>query len=150
MTQHPKTLEEHIDCLARLTGATDSFVSQVRTLFTSKGISLDTDAGPFLPALEEAFRREEGIRSSSFSARQNIERIQENFQRVGKAYVEQISQLKKLQKNLQRRTRKILRGSQSTESGNPTHVTIKGDHRTLVTRFERETLPMVPGPKETQ
>ena len=149
MNYEPKSIAEHIECLARLTGAPVSFVDQVRQLFTSKGISLDTAATPFLNALEEAFRREESIRCSSYRAKQNIAKLQENFQKVGEAYVEQISQLKRIQSKLQDQSRRLRRklGSQRSES---TQITIKGDHRTLITRPEREELAMVPGPKEDQ
>ena len=149
MSYEPRTLNEHIDCLARLTGANESFVTQVRSLFTSKGISLDADAGPFVQALEEAFRREEGIRSSPYKARQSLAKIHENFQKVGKAYVDQIAQLKKIQSNLRDKTQR-LRKNDGGDRTDPTHVMIKGDHRTFVTRFEREMMPMVPGPKDPQ
>ena len=69
MTFEPKSIADHIDCLARLTGAPRSFVLQVKDLFGRKGISLETDASPYLAALEEAFRREESIRTSARRAR---------------------------------------------------------------------------------
>ena len=59
------TIAEHIDTLARLTGAPESFVLQVRELFSRKGIPLEADAAPYVEALEEAFVREERIRASS-------------------------------------------------------------------------------------
>ena len=31
-----------------------------------------------------------------------------------------------------------------------TRIAVQGDHRSLVTRTEREQLPMVPGPEEPQ
>ncbi len=149
MTYEPKTISDQIECLARLTGAPDSFVDQVKCLFSNKGIDLDDNASPYLDALEDAFRREESIRCSSFRARENIAKLQHNFQKVGKAYVKQISQLKKIQSSLQEQSRRLRRASGRVRS-NKTHVTIKGDHRTYVTRPERDDLPMVPGPKEVQ
>ena len=82
MSYEPKSIEQQIDCLARLTGAPESFVNQVRQLFNSKGISLDDDAEPFVPALEEAFRREESIRCSTHRARQNLSKLQESFRKI--------------------------------------------------------------------
>ena len=140
MTYEPKTIAEHLECLARLTSAPDSFVSQVEDLFLSKGISLDDDAEPYLAALDEAFRREENIRCTGHRAKKNIQQLQDNFQKIGKAYVEQISKLKRMQSSVKDKPRE----------SQPTQVTIKGDHRTYVTRPEREHLPMVPGPKEVQ
>jgi hypothetical protein len=145
----PKSIAEHIDCLARLTGAPLSFVDQVRQLFVKKGISLDEEAAPFVAALEEAFRREETIRASSQRAQQNITKIQENFRRVGKAYVDQLSQLKKIHSSLQQQSRR-LRSKMGKRRGDVQHVTIAGDHRSFVTRPEREELPMVPGPSDVQ
>ena len=43
-----KSIAEHIQSLARTTGAPASFTGQVRALFVAKGISLDEDVAPFL------------------------------------------------------------------------------------------------------
>jgi hypothetical protein len=148
MVHDPKSIAEQIDCLARLTGAPITFVDQVRQLFLTKGISLEDEATPFLAALEEAFRREETIRCSTRRARQNLTKIHDNFRKVGKAYVEQLAQLKKIQSSLQDHSRRLRR--KLAPPRRTTQVTITGDHRTLVTRQEREELPMVPGPEEVQ
>jgi hypothetical protein len=124
MTYQPKSIEEHIDCLARLTDAPGYFVEQVRALFTSKGISLDTDAN-------------------------HITKLRDNFRKVGEAYVDQISQLRRLQSSLKEESRR-LRTKVAPQRTTPTRVTISGDHRSLVTKTVREQLPMVPGPKEPQ
>ena len=86
MQFEPKSISEQIECLARLTAAPGSFVVQVKSLFSRKGISLDEDATPYLKALEEAFKREENIRSTTQRARQNIRKLQKNFNRIGQAY----------------------------------------------------------------
>ena len=148
MIDQPKSIAEQIDCLARLTGAPVTFVTQVRQLFLTKGISLEDEATPFVAALEEAFRREENIRCSTQRARQNLGKIHDNFRKVGKAYVDQLSQLKRIQSSLQDQSRRLRR--KLSPQRRTTRVTITGDHRTLVTRQEREELPMVPGPEDVQ
>ena len=149
MIYDPKSIGEHIECLAKLTGAPGEFVEQVRSLFATKGISLDTQAGPFIDALEEAFRREENIRHANAHARRNITQLHESFKRVGESYVSHLSKLKRVQSRLQEESRRLQRQA-ARGAGNMMHVTIKGDHRTFVTRPVREELPMVPGPKELQ
>ena len=147
MDYDPKSIEDQITCLAQLTGASCSFINQVRALFTSKGISLETDASPFLQALEEAFRREENIRASSVHAKDQMSRLRENFRKVGQAYVDQLSQLRRLQSSLQDQSRRL---QKKLSPGRSTRVRITGGHRSLVTKTVREQLPMVPGPKEPQ
>ena len=129
----PSTIAEHIDCLARLTGAPDSFIEQVRALFTMKGISLDDEVEPFLEALEEAFRREECIRASAERSRKNLTKIQDSFRRVGKAYVDQLSQLKKIKSSLQKQSSGVRRQAVRSRP-KTTRVTIKGNHRSYVTK----------------
>lgn len=147
MTYEPKTINEHIDCLARLTGAPASFVEQVRSLFVGKGISLESEAEPFLSALDEAFRREENVRVNGERTQKSISQLQQNFKQFGKNYTTQIKQLKQVQENLREKTRRL---QNKQGAGSTMHVTVKGDHRTFVTRPVREELPMVPGPEELQ
>ena len=149
MIFEPKTIGEHIKCLARMTGAPESFVGQVRGLFSTKGISLDEDASPYVNALEEAFRREESIRTSSRRARHNIARLQDNFNRIGKAYVQQLEQLHRVRTNLSPQGRRETKAASVTRKTG-TELAIPGDHRTYVTRPQTEEMPMVPGPKDEQ
>lgn len=143
MAYQPKTISEHIECLARLTGAPASFVDQVRTLFSTKGISLHEDAAPYLKALDDAFRREESIRTSAGRARRNLTRIRASFDRIGRAYVQQADS--------RRRTSARVRHAQSGERGSLSEeVVIPGDHRTYVAPTAHETWPMVPGPEDPQ
>ena len=93
MTLRPKSIAEHIDCLARLTGAPAVFVMQVRELFSRKGISLDQDATPYLKALDEAFLREESIRTRAAAARQKQEAAETTFERIEKTYRQQLRRL---------------------------------------------------------
>ncbi len=144
MSYEMKSIADQIDCLARLTCAPEAFVTQVRDLFGRKGISLAEDVAPYLAALEEAFRREESIRFNTSRARQQLSALQQHFHRLGRSYVEQLSQPKK--------AKSVTEGSvrAARDRSSATHVTIRGDHRTLVTRTEREELPLVPGPEEVQ
>ena len=117
----------------------------------SKGIPLESEAGPFVQALDEAFRREEHIRASSHSAQHQLARIRDNFRKVGKAYVNQLSQLRRLHSSLQEHSQRLRKKRPSTGSREAaTPVVIKGDHRSFVTAPVREQFPMVPGPKEQQ
>jgi len=146
MEFEPKTIGEHIECLARMTSAPDSFVDQVRTLFSCKGIALDDDATPYAAALDEAFTREECIRATTRRARLSVVKLQSDFSRIGKAYVDQLTQTRRTQSG----QRDLSKKARELSHGKPTHVVITGNHRTYVTRPQRDTFPMVPGPKELQ
>ena len=151
LTGPPKSIEDHIQCLARLTGAPHTFIDQVRSLFTSKGIPLASEAQPFVRALDEAFRREEHIRASSHTVQHQLTRIRENFRKVGKAYVDQLSQLRRIHSTVHEQSRRLRKKLLTTRQGQETsRIMIKGDHRSFVTSPEREQFPMVPGPKEEQ
>jgi len=142
----PKTLAEQISCLAQLTGAPQTFVMQVKELFSRKGIALDSDASPYLKALEEAFKREESIRCTTERARDNIRKLQDNFNRIGAAYVKQLAELKKLRGGSRTASRKKKAAGDSSDD-----VPIPGgNHRSFVTPPQTDNLPMVPGPKEEQ
>lgn len=143
MAQQHRSIEEHIECLARLTGAPLSFVDQVRLLFRSKGISLESEVAPFVEALDEAFRREENIRCTAQQARRNLVHLDRNFEQVGKAYVAQHSKPK--------RAAAATRAQDRARSGSGvTQVTIRAGHRAFVTRTVREDQPLVPGPQDLQ
>ena len=147
-----KSINDQIECLARLTGAPESFVGQVKSLFENKGISLDSEATPYIKALEEAFSREENIRTSARKAQVNLGHIQKNFKRINEAYTEQLDQLKRLQSGLRKqgralRNRKVVSG---TKKSRPTAVAVSGSHRAYVTRPQSDTMPMVPGPDDLQ
>ena len=140
----PKTLSEQISCLAQLTGAPQNFVMQVKELFSRKGIPLDSDAGPYLKALEEAFKREESIRCTTERARDNIKRLQSNFNRIGEAYVKQLAELKKL-----RGASASSKKKRAPRSADEIQIP-GGTHRSFVTPPQTDKMPMVPGPKEEQ
>lgn len=143
----PKTLAEQIQCLARLTGAPRSFVMQVKELFSRKGISLDAHAEPYLKALEEAFRREENIRCTTERARTHIQKLQQNFNRIGEAYVKQLAELRRLRGG----SAAVDRWRDPDFEEVSDEIAIPGgDHRTFVSPRQTDRLPLVPGPKEEQ
>lgn len=148
MSNEPKSIADEIRCLARSTGAPESFVDQVKQLFSSKGISLHDDATPFVTALHEAFRREQTIRCSTLRAKESLARLRANFDRIGKVYADQLSRVR--QSKNSPGTQKPRRPGGSSQASPRTVIAIRGDHRTLITRVEREELPMVPGPTELQ
>ena len=131
-----KTIADQIDSLARLTGAPATFVCQVKDLFSRKGISLDADASPYLRALEEAFKREESIRTSAHRARRNIARLAENFNRIGRGYVRQLEELRRIQHGLRGR-----KGAASAP---------REPRRRIMMPRVSDGLLMVPGPEEEQ
>ena len=147
MTVDPKSIQQEIDCLARLTGAPPSFVMQVKVLFSSKGIPLESDAGPYVDALEEAFRREERIRHTSQRARESLDRVSENFSRVGRAYTRTLRKLKRPDEPVGNSDKTAPRSG--AEDGSK-QVPISRDHRAFVTRQQSDDLPLVPGPKDLQ
>ena len=121
------TVADKIRSLAEETGAPSVFVTQVRSLFETKKISLNENCGPYISALEEAFRREAAIRRDTLITKNNLARLQKNFAEIGSKYREQLSRLQNTRKPMVRRGR-----TRST------------DIRSL------EILPMVPGPEEVQ
>jgi len=147
MNDDTKSIAEQIDCLSRLTGAPTSFVDQVRKLFTRKGISLEDDSSPYVRALEEAFIREESIRASAQQARPGLASVGTDFKKIGKAYVQQIERLRRVQSGLRGK-----RGGSRKTDPDSTTVSIDPEisSRSLVTRQQHEDLPMVPGPEDLQ
>jgi hypothetical protein len=145
----PKSIAEQIECLARLTGAPRSFVCQVKELFSRKGIDLESDATPYVRALEEAFRREESIRTSANRARRNIAALHENFNRIGKSYVRQLERLREMQSKLKSRSER-LRHQYRSQRTKRSQISFPGSHRSVVTRQQSDELPMVPGPTDEQ
>lgn len=145
MTTDPKSIDEHIECLARLTGAPDSFVTQVKELFTRKGITLDTDATPYLIPLEEAFQREEAIRADAKYTRQSVQRLQDNFNKLRHTYTKQLEQLRSIQASLRGQTT-----AKQKSSGKLRAVRIRGERHVYTTRTVFDELPMVPGPDDLQ
>jgi hypothetical protein len=148
MDYEPKSIADQIDCLARLTGAPESFVDQVRELFTRKGISLEEDSAPYVKALEEAFIREESIRAGAQQTRAKLVRDATDFKKIGKAYAQQMERLRRVQAGLRDKRKGARKTSKTTSTTVPIDPQISS--RSLVTRQQREDMPMVPGPEEIQ
>jgi hypothetical protein len=140
----PKSIAEEIEVLARLTGAPRAFVEQVRALFTSKAISLEEAAAPFVAALEEAFRREETIRTSSSQARRGLDRVQEDLGRVREIHREQAEHLRRARANIESSARRIRESGERLEAAAYALGVRRGAHR------ETDAAPIVPGPKDIQ
>jgi hypothetical protein len=150
MTFEPKTIAEQIECLARLTGAPQSFVCQVKDLFYKKGIALTSDAAPYLTALEEAFKREEAIRTNAQRARQNIHRLATNFNKIGRSYVRQLEQLKKIQSDLHEQGKRLRRHARRAPRTRARIEAAPEIPSKFMTPPVNDQIPMVPGPEEEQ
>jgi len=149
MTLEPKTIAEQIDCLARLTGAPRNFVLQVKDLFSRKGIRLESDASPYLHALEEAFKREETIRTNAQRAKDNVQRLASNFSKMGRTYAKQLEQLKRIQSELRAQNSRV-KGSGKTADEWKSARAAGQEQQMFMTRQVSDSLPMVPGPEEEQ
>lgn len=138
MDADDKSIRDQIDCLARLTGAPDTFVDQVRALFLRKGISLDSDSSPYVKALEEAFLREETIRAQARRARRNAREMHSGVRRLSEVYSRQVERLREV------RTR-LRQDDQGDPSWPPAERRL-----TVMTPQQTDDLPLVPGPEEPQ
>lgn len=131
LSDNPMSVADKILSLAEETGAPTVFVAQVRSLFENKNISLEDDCGPYIAALEEAFRREAAIRRDTLITKNNLARLQKNFADLGTRYKQQLARLQ--------------RSKTPTRSAD-----VQSGDRSYLSRKESETLPMVPGPEEVQ
>jgi ABC-type transporter Mla subunit MlaD len=148
--QSNKTIQERIHDLARATSAPNAFVDQVRSLFTSKGISLADDATPYRAALEEAFRREQVIRKNTLNVQRNLSRFQDRFNDLGDSCRRQLKQLSRIRKSLQRQSKAIDDQTKRLKKRKTAVVLYSSDPRAYITKTLREDVPMVPGPKDVQ
>lgn len=133
-----------IDRLAELTGAPTEFVARIRSLFSTKGISLDDDSAPYLSALEHAFRREQSIRVTAQQTRRHLERLQTQLAQFNDACRRQLSRLKQAQDNLGRSSGP----SPAASSAREIHILEISDDDGL--RVRRTKTLLVPGPDEMQ
>ncbi len=151
MIQDDKSIRGHIEWLARRTGAPRSFIDQVHALFRTKGISLDAEASPYLPALEEAFRREEAIRNTAGRARQSVIELQQQFSRLGQAYRRQLDQLRRIRSSLASSSQQMRRVAERKNPARPAaSSSARSNGKVVVTRPVSDDGWMVPGPEELQ
>jgi hypothetical protein len=133
------SLDASIAALATDSGAPASFVAKIRALFEGKGISLERQAGPYLGALREAFRREESLRRVSQRSQVVLERARDDLGRLDSQWERQLGQLRELQRSLRLQSRRLRDGVQ----------TLQPPERTVMCPGSVE-LPFVPGPDAVQ
>ena len=84
------------DELARLNGAPECLVEQIRALFPRRGVALEQDALPYLEVLEETFSRAAMLEKECISAREAMARGKENSRRFADSCLELYGQLRAL------------------------------------------------------
>jgi len=96
MDGKPRSLGACIDEFARVRDARPRFVEQVRELFRSKGISLDSDGTPYRSTLEEVFEREETTTRRTRAARAKLTDLQRNLDEMRDGYARLALRLREL------------------------------------------------------
>jgi DNA repair exonuclease SbcCD ATPase subunit len=139
-----RSIAEEIELLARLTDAPASFVEQVKRLFQQKAISLEEDVEPFLHALEEAFRREETIRTRSEQIRKYIARARADFDKLEQGCAANLRELERSRETLRRAGQRVRDHGDRLDA----LAYLYWSNRPPVE--EDPDLPMVPGPKDVQ
>lgn len=141
---HGRTIAEEIDRLAQETGASPAFVAQVRDFFFGKRIDIESDAEPYLPALQESFLLEETVRRNTVRARENLVKLQDSLRLVGTTYQQQLGQLRRLRDSLDQQGRLVHEGAdrlrdltRAVAGGRPTIALPSGTC-------------LVPGPRDPQ
>jgi hypothetical protein len=92
-----RSIGHHIDELARRTGAPASLVEEIRAIFTRSGVPLERDALPYLEILEETFSRAALLEQDNTSARDAIDRQEENSRRFADSCLELYGQLRSME-----------------------------------------------------
>lgn len=101
MVRTPASVADVIRVLARQTEAPESFVIEVRALFTEKGISLDQEAGPFAEAIADAFLFEEQVRRQAESALAGLVELERQRELLHEGARREINRLVVLRDTLQ-------------------------------------------------
>jgi len=141
MTRRETTLAEAIEMLTRETRAPEAFVDRIRALFEGRGIPLATSAAPYVPALENAFRRHEALRRNVARAHEDLGELQSRLEIVGSALSERAARLRAVRRSLE------LSGAFETVPGAFEPYAVGGSHGRLVPGdYDR---PVVPGPGMT-
>lgn len=100
MTDSRRSLKSQIDELARLTGAPESLVDEIRDIFARRGVPLDADSLPYLDILEETFTRAAALDRDSASARTGLEQGEESCRRLADSCLELYGQLHSMEEFL--------------------------------------------------
>jgi len=101
MEADKRSIGHHIDDLAERTGAPLTLVEQIRTIFKRSGVRLEQDALPYLEILEETFSRAALLEQDNQSARDAVDRQQENSRRFADSCLELYGQLRSMEDYLQ-------------------------------------------------
>lgn len=155
MQAKDNSIGAHIDQLAREFGAPPSFVRRIRTLFSSKGISLDDESTPYRSALEEAFRREQSIRHNARQTQENLKQLHQQLLQFNEVFRKQLTRLRNLRDTLEpTATAAAAPGSSATprpRSGKVRRVLIVQNKGGRLSVQEQEGKGvLVPGPKDLQ
>ena len=134
-----------IDRLAGQTGAPSSFVQRIRDLFSDKGIPLEGDSTPYLTALEQAFKREQGIRLSALQTRENLDRLQRQLQQFNEVCRKQLSRMETMGSSFGRPP-----GGSLPKEIELTDVHVVETRGSADVEVTRSRSILVPGPKDIQ
>lgn len=107
--QPEETIIELIERTAKSTGATAEFTNSVANMFQSKGISLISAAGPYAPAIAQAFQRHLERQQASAQMHANVKRLQESLASLQHAYEKLDTQMKRYQAAARLPERKVER-----------------------------------------
>lgn len=143
MSRSKQTLAQSIATLARETRAPAAFVERVRTLFEGRGIPLDSNAAPFVKALDDAFRRHATVRKSLARAYRNLGVMQSDLEELNTALHRRLERLRSIRRDI--RSRDAATGVEPE----PSNVVGLVATRTLIVRGEYD-LAIVPGPEILQ
>jgi hypothetical protein len=140
------SLGASIAALAADSGAPEKFVGKIRALFEAKGISLAWRAAPYLPALREAFRREQALRRTSEHGQAVVARAREDLSRIDQRWERQLSELRELKESLRHQARRLRDGVHRLHADEDS---LAAPRRPVLCPGAVE-LPFVPGPDLVQ
>jgi hypothetical protein len=100
METRSRTLAEHIEEIALRTGAAPDFIEKVGFIFSSKGIALSENAGPYADLVEETFLLDEAVRLSERRALEDLDLIAQDVELARGYLVRQIEELTGVEETL--------------------------------------------------
>jgi len=93
MEAKSRTLAEHIEEIAVRTGAAPDFVEKIGFIFSSKGIPLSENAGPWAALVEETFLLDETLRMTERRTLESLERASQDLDSARSYLRRQIEEL---------------------------------------------------------